>query len=224
MQCPLLDEVIDGDRVRLYREDCLRAMDFMRLQGERVSAVITDPPYGLDIAEWDREVPHQWLEKARSLADVVIFTVSVTGMWDYPCPDWVACWHQEGGTCRRPDGKFTHWNPIMIYAPAELLRMTWQVDIIKTLSQKHGYPPDFPHRKIAKPVFLMKTLIVRSTSPHQTVLDPFMGTGSTGVACIETHRRFIGIEQDPERFELSRERIAEAIRRRDSQPTLLSAE
>lgn len=48
-----------------------------------------------------------------------------------------------------------------------------------------------------KPVNLMLTYIENSTKPGETVLDPFMGTGSTGVACLESGRGFLGIEIDP---------------------------
>jgi site-specific DNA-methyltransferase (adenine-specific) len=43
--------------------------------------------------------------------------------------------------------------------------------------------------------------------PGQTILDPFMGSGTTGVACIRTGRRFIGIEIDPTYFSIARDRI-----------------
>ena len=43
-----------------------------------------------------------------------------------------------------------------------------------------------------------------------TVLDPFMGSGTTGVACVRTGRRFIGIEIDPTYFAIAQRRIAEA--------------
>jgi len=49
----------------------------------------------------------------------------------------------------------------------------------------------------------------------EVVLDPFMGSGTTGVAAVERGRRFIGIESDPHHFELACERIAEASRQPD---------
>jgi DNA modification methylase len=51
-----------------------------------------------------------------------------------------------------------------------------------------------------------------SPNDGDLVLDPFMGSGATGVACINLDRRFIGIEIDPEHFELSCRRIDEANR------------
>ena len=59
----------------------------------------------------------------------------------------------------------------------------------------------------AKPVDLLKYLILTYTNKDELVLDNTMGSGSTGVACIQTARRFIGIEKDDRYFELAKERI-----------------
>ena len=58
-----------------------------------------------------------------------------------------------------------------------------------------------------KPVELMKILVENSTNEGETVLDLFMGAGSTGVACQETNRKFIGIEIDEKYFNIAKERI-----------------
>lgn len=61
-----------------------------------------------------------------------------------------------------------------------------------------------------KPVNLIKKMIMDSTEPGSLVLDPFLGSGSTAVACIETGREFIGYELSPAYFETAQKRIAEA--------------
>ena len=61
-----------------------------------------------------------------------------------------------------------------------------------------------------KPVELMKILINNSTRPGDVVLDPFMGSGSTGVACVDTGRKFVGIELDEQYFKIVAERINKA--------------
>ena len=65
-----------------------------------------------------------------------------------------------------------------------------------------------------KPVALCEYLIRTYTDEGETVMDNCMGSGTTGVACVNTGRRFIGIEKSPEYFEVARKRIAEAIERR----------
>jgi len=68
-----------------------------------------------------------------------------------------------------------------------------------------------------KPVDLCAKLISLYTHEGDTVLDPFMGSGTTGVACVQTGRNFIGIEIDPTYFAIAEKRIAEA----QKQPRLI---
>jgi site-specific DNA-methyltransferase (adenine-specific) len=60
-----------------------------------------------------------------------------------------------------------------------------------------------------KPVSLMEYIICTYTNPGDTVLDNCMGSGTTGVACINTGRNFIGIEKDEKYFSLAKRRIDE---------------
>jgi site-specific DNA-methyltransferase (adenine-specific) len=81
-----------------------------------------------------------------------------------------------------------------------------------------GYPRSVltfekPHKPIhptQKPVALMEYLIRTYTNPGDTVLDNTMGSGTTGVAAVQTGRNFIGIERDPEYFAICQKRIGEA--------------
>ena len=67
-----------------------------------------------------------------------------------------------------------------------------------------------------KPVELMKLYIENSSSENDLVLDPFMGGGSTGVACKQTNRNFIGFEIDQEYFEIAKHRILDDETIRDN--------
>lgn len=67
-----------------------------------------------------------------------------------------------------------------------------------------------------KPVFLLEYLIRTYTSPGDTVLDNCMGSGSTGVACVNAGRGFIGMELDEKYFEIAEKRIEEAWNRKAS--------
>jgi site-specific DNA-methyltransferase (adenine-specific) len=62
-----------------------------------------------------------------------------------------------------------------------------------------------------KPVALLEYLIKTYTNEGETVLDNCMGSGSTGVACVNTNRRFIGIEKDNKYFEIAKQRINDAV-------------
>ena len=63
-----------------------------------------------------------------------------------------------------------------------------------------------------KPVALMEYLIKTYTNEGETVLDFTMGSGTTGVACVNTGRRFIGIELDDGYFKIAQDRIEQAQR------------
>lgn len=60
-----------------------------------------------------------------------------------------------------------------------------------------------------KPVELLKNILKVSSKENDIVLDPFMGSGTTGVACMNLNRKFIGIEKDEKYFEIAKKRIGE---------------
>ena len=73
--------------------------------------------------------------------------------------------------------------------------------------------PIIPHNNghpTPKPVKVTKWLIENTTNEGDTILDPFMGSGTTGVACVQTGRNFIGIEIEPKYYEIAERRIKEA--------------
>ena len=65
------------------------------------------------------------------------------------------------------------------------------------------------------PVELPDKLIRYYSYPNQTVLDPFMGSGTTGVACVNTNRKFIGVELDDNYFDIAEKRIQETINKKE---------
>ena len=67
-----------------------------------------------------------------------------------------------------------------------------------------------------KSLELMKKLVLIHTNPEDLVLDPFMGSGTTGVACLENGRRFLGIEQDEKYFGIAKKRIDEFTSSKES--------
>lgn len=81
-------------------------------------------------------------------------------------------------------------------------------------SYRHGQPGKVDH-PTQKPLSLMEWQIVRCVAPDSVCLDPFMGSGTTGVACARLGRRFIGIEIDERYFDIACRRIEEAQRQAD---------
>ena len=67
-----------------------------------------------------------------------------------------------------------------------------------------------------KPVELLQIMIRNSTNEGDTVIDPFMGSGSTGVACLNTNRKFIGIELDENYFNIAEARIKQTEQQQEN--------
>ena len=192
-------EVI-GDAT-LYLGDCLEILPTL----EKVDAVITDPPYGIGIAanpvrqkhekkDWDNAPPNALLLSAvMEKADIQI-------LW--------------GGNYFHlpPTQGFLVWDKVQ---PEEfslsMCEYAW-TNIRKPakLFKRHvvSYQKNHPTQK---PIELMEWCISWAGLP-ETVLDPFMGSGTTGVACANLGRKFIGIEIEPKYFDMACERIENAQR------------
>jgi site-specific DNA-methyltransferase (adenine-specific) len=189
--------------IQLMHGDCLSLM--ADIPDGSVDAIVTDPPYGVDFRgnAWDSNIPG-WIAEARRIAPIVVFTTAPTTLWDYPRPDWVGCWYREASNSRSVMGGFNHWSPVVIYG-----KPRFKVDSKKLHAIQHAAPKDIGHPS-PKPLALMEWLVTSSVGEGMTVLDPFMGSGTTGVACVNTNRHFIGIEQDAGYFTIAQERIRKA--------------
>ena len=93
-----------------------------------------------------------------------------------------------------------------------------------TTSAGRGYPKDIIRfnseqktvHPTQKPVALLEYLIKTYTNENETVLDFTMGSGSTGVACVNTNRNFIGIEMDENYFNIAESRINKALNEKEN--------
>ena len=79
----------------------------------------------------------------------------------------------------------------------------WNMDSVKSNKERTGHPAQFPEA-------LVHDHIISWSNPGDVVLDPFMGSGTTGVVAKRTDRDFIGIELNEEYFRIAQERIREA--------------
>lgn len=203
MSSAIRKEVVIGD-CRLLLGDCL---DILPTLG-KVDAVVTDPPYGVNFRGqlWDSKIP-DWFDAARAIADSVVVITAPTTLWDYPRPDWLSCWYRPASSSRTVFGSFNHWSPIAIYG-----KLKTAVDVINLHAIANAYPKGFGHPS-PKPVALMDWLVEASAA--KTIVDPFLGSGTTGVACVKNKRAFIGIELDEGYFDLACDRIRKAYAQPD---------
>jgi len=188
----------------LYLGDCLTVLPAL----PKVDAVITDPPYGVGLQygihddnplgywEWWKPVSRQ----LQGVSDQFIFTHRQAAVREHT--DWthLAIWSKPMSFGFSSGGWLPHWEPIFWYGkPGK-----YAPDVLTHNPEKpNGHPTP-------KPLSLMVEILSASCAPY--ILDPFMGSGTTGVACMNLGRRFIGVEIEPKYFDIACERITNAQR------------
>ena len=215
--------VTPDKRIELYLGDSLALM--ASIEPMSAGAVLSDPPYGLDYEsqEWDATIPLEWLDMALALAPVVAFTTAHTTMWDYPRPRWVGCWYRECSSCRTSFGRFSHWCPVLIYEaePGKRVRglitdTIRSVDFLPTYKENAKGLIRLPH-VCAKPVELFNKLARAFMVPDETLIDPFCGSGTSGITAVNLGLRYTGIDKDPASIEVAKSRISKAWESRQNQ-------
>ena len=89
---------------------------------------------------------------------------------------------------------------VKVYGSFDTKRTWYATPLNQSDKKKYGHPT-------VKPLSILENLVVNSSQEGEVVLDCFMGSGSTGVACVNTNRNFIGIELDENYFKIAKERI-----------------
>ena len=188
----------------LYRGDALEILP--TLAKGKVDAVIADPPYAVDFAAWDGAlVDFRWLEMARQLAPSVL--VGVRNMFAWPAPSWVGSYSYPLGLKVAAGGKLNAWEPVLIYGANCLPLDSRQFPPVPS-EHVEGHP-------CPKPLAPFRWLVGAAAAPGGIILDPFMGSGTTGVACAKMGRRFIGIEVDEKYFSIACRRIRDTYAQGD---------
>ena len=217
---PTLDAVkrkaVIGDAT-LYLGDCLEILPTLG----KVDAVITDPPYGIgEAAGKNKKRDGYGLAPARDYGnsawdDRPADPAVIQMMRD--CSDWQAIfggnfyslpptscwlvWDKENGASDFADCELAWTN---FPKAVRRIRYMWN-GMLRANGEARG---DHPTQK---PIGVMKWAIEHAPAAR-TVLDPFMGSGTTGVACMNLGRKFIGIEIEPKYFEIAVERLTNAQR------------
>ena len=186
-----------------------------RIPPGSVDYVITDPPYNVDKAEWDVGV----LDLLDKCAEECARVLKPEGLMLWFTPTkyllkigflisqhiryrWSLAWvnNELGGAASVGFSKYTL---IMLFSNAESVhRNIADVFIHKEhVESKHPTP---------KPLGLLRDLVLAFTREGDVILDPFMGSGTTAVACKQLNRRFIGFEVNEDYVRLAEERLKQA--------------
>ena len=83
----------------------------------------------------------------------------------------------------------------------------WKINTCVSSNDRNGHPAPFP-------IKLAEDHIISWSNYYDIILDPFMGSGTTGVACVKNKRKFIGIEINKEYYNIARNRIENEINMR----------
>lgn len=204
------EEIIGA--ARLILGDC---RDVLPTLG-KVDAVVTDPPYGVgfkyeshdDSRDGYQEWCLAWFDLLR--ADAICMTPGAVNvcMWARERPfKWQLAWLKPAAMGRSPMG-FCNWEPVLMWGRGLGNSVDVFTAAILPSEDVRGHP-------CPKPVAWGRALVERFAPPDGTVLDPFMGSGTTGVAAVTMGRRFIGIEIEPRYFDIACRRIEEAQRQAD---------
>lgn len=243
---------MNEDRFTIHNGDCFNIMEELIKQKVQVDAIICDPPYNIDIADWDKNFD---IEKALKLCyqllknngNIIIFqgwsevckTKSIMDSLFTPM-NWII-WDRIKGRGATKNFVSTRedilWyckgeNPTYhkMYSNIEkktagmgtkngkttraLTNVWYDISpIVPWSSEKTEHPSQ-------KPIELMERCVSIWTNPNDTVLDFTMGTGTTGRACINLGRQFIGIEQDIKWFNIAQSRLSEQQIVEDKDDTL----
>ena len=217
--------------IKLYCDDCLNIMK--QIDNESIDLIVTDPPYLIKYKTNHRKNKnHNFCseilndDNEQLIIDYIRECYRIlknnTAMYMFCNCDKVDFFKQElenagfkiknmiiwvknnwtAGDLKAQFGK--QYEIIFLvnkgrkYFNGKRITDVWMFDRISGKKQLH---------QNQKPVDLLKQCILKHSDENDVIFDGFMGSGSTGVACIETGRKFIGVELDKKYFEIAKERI-----------------
>ena len=215
--------------VKLMQGDCLELMK--NIPDGSVDLVLTDPPYGIDFQSHRRKEVYAKIKNDTSLEWLDGYFAECSRILKDNTAIYCFCsWHNVD-IFKKAFEKYFKLKNIIVwvknnhgsgdlkasYAPKHEFilygnkgRRTFygkrMEDVIfanKTKNENH--PTE-------KPIDLLEQFINNSTEKNAVVFDCFMGSGSTGVACINTNRNFIGIELDKGYFDIAKQRIESVVK------------
>lgn len=213
-----------SDSVTIWLGDCLQVAHLVDVP----AVILTDPPFGIDYRS-GHATPDLWSGGDRIAGDLDVrvrdqallllasrgsTTALVFGSWKAPRPQntrAVLIW--DKGPALGMGALDIPWKPSAeeIYVLGKGWTGTRDEGAVLYCPPVQSMACNGRLHPNEKPVALIDRLLRKS--PKGLVLDPFMGSGTTGVACVNLGRSFIGIEREPKYFDIARRRITEALSR-----------
>ena len=221
----------------LYNADCVDVLSLI----STVDAVVTDPPYGIN-----QDKGFSGSSGFGGSGGKPIHRKKYFGVWDNVRPtkkifDLILSYKKNciifGGnyfTDILPVGK--HWlvwdkkNTMPTFSDCELAWTNINKKSVKLLTYEYNGVLGKREKRVhptQKPYEVMRWCIEKLPKPNSIIFDPFMGSGTTGVACAKLGKKFIGVELDPNYFQIACQRIEKAYQEPDlfvSPPTEIKQE
>jgi DNA modification methylase len=205
-----INKIICGDSLELIKI----------IPDNEIDCIITDPPYGLnkDGIKNDKDLSlfYNILPDChRALKDDSFFITFFSTKY---LPDlfknnpfnyfWQFVLYCPEGSVRSPIG-FTKYMSCFVFKKGSPKLVKWKTDIFKDTPGKMVEPDEgFIDHPTPKPKHFIKEIMDMTTLENDLILDPFIGSGSTAVACKQLNRRFIGFEIKEEYCLMAKERLA----------------
>ena len=212
--------------VELYLGDCMEIMQ--ELEDGSVDAVVADPPFGIGFKyESHDDSPNgygKWIWNIAEICEKKCKPGSPVFIWqatpnlryftewfprDYRLFIAAKNWVQMRKTVMQYsyDPVVVWWTDGEAWSDKSLTR---DYHVANTSPSSHKGLNDVKGHPCPRPLEQVRHIVEQWVRPGGIVLDPFMGSGTTGVACVQTGRNFIGIEIEPKYFDVAEKRITEA--------------
>ena len=218
--------------IEIHNDDCLTMLK--GIKSKSVDLVITDPPYDVDnhgggISKLGHRAAHKQIETISNSFDFIILDelcrvmkkiniylfcsknqlLPLINYFTNKKCNWnLLTWHKTNPipTC---NNKYLPDTEYVLFFREKGVKIQGTYDTKKTyfITPINVKDKELYQHPTCKPVDILKNFIVNSSNENDVVLDPFMGSGSTGVACINTHRNFIGIEINAKYYETAKTRL-----------------
>lgn len=208
---------------KIIQGDCLEIMK--TFPDKSFDLVLTDPPYNTESIGPKKRIYNvgvmklpekeykkfckDWFSEAQRISKNILFTPGISNTHYYPQPFWQICWHKPAAVSFNRMGGFNAWEPIFFYGKIPKGKHIGQdYKLQNTLNTTDKIEKQHP---CPKPLPLWQWLVDRFTNENDSILDPFMGSGTTLVAAKKLNRNAVGIEISPEYCKIAEERLKQEV-------------
>jgi ParB family chromosome partitioning protein len=199
----------------------IRHGDFREVLGDlrgQVDAMITDPPYLSEYLPLYGELAKLAAELLRPHGVLVVMTPHLhllevgNRMTPHLRYRWICTYHMDGAKANVSAAKIaTSWKPLLVFTryDAENLRFVCSDYFSAAHNTADGVQKELHHWQQSLDGFIQ--IVERFTEPGELVVDPFLGSGTTAVACLRLGRQFVGCDTDAGAVAIARRRVQHAI-------------